>query len=52
MIEKLQQRFTKRLHGYKNLTYRDHLTSLLSQVYNSGDCIWILFIVIKLFLDL
>ena len=28
MIEKVQRRFTKRLHGYKNLTYRDRLTKL------------------------
>jgi len=28
MIEKVQRRFTKRLHGYTNLTYRDRLTKL------------------------
>jgi len=28
MIEKVQRRFTKRFHCYKNLTYRDRLTKL------------------------
>jgi len=28
MIEKVQRRFTKRLHGYKNLSYTDRLTKL------------------------
>jgi len=28
VIEKVQRQFTKRLHGYKNLTYRDRLTKL------------------------
>ena len=28
MIEKVQRRFTKRLRGYKNLTYTDRLTKL------------------------